>query len=195
VVTLDYFPFAQLWKIEVDVSVYKQHLMRCFILYSYLFAFTTFICLISNQLAAQASLPVSYVTIKPKIAINKIGWCVVEEPATFPGGEAAWIKYLVDSTRYPTKGIHSIERFFSMQFIVSRDGTVKEAMALDSIQDSFTEEALRVIRASPKWNIATHNGRPISWRMVQGFYFKWEPPQAVTAMLCDSTASKKLPIM
>jgi hypothetical protein len=175
-----------LWKIGQYVSVYKQYTMPLSVLPVRTFFFIFLFSFNCHLVLAQSGTVVSYVTIKPKEPVNRTGGCsVVMEAATFPGGEAAWVQYLIDSTRYPTNNVRWAERILSVRFIVSRRGACEEVQVLDSLQDGFAKEAIRVIRASPRWNVAKRNGRPTSWPMVQGFHFVPDPP-IILHPTCDS---------
>ena len=151
------------------------------------FCFITIICITSICVKGQTDVPVSYITIKPKLPFDKSSWCRIVEQPVFPGGIVAWTQYLSDSTNYPENYGNKRDGVIRMTFIVSKGGYITEVTSLDSVENCFTEEAIRVLKASPKWKPATQNGRAVSYRMVQGFYFIWDPPTKLKMPSCDST--------
>ena len=144
-------------------------------------------CCFPNHTRAQNLEIINYITITPSLPLDKSSWCVVEEAATFPGGVAGWTKYIADSTRYPEKFLKSYgEAIVRIQFIISKEGLATEVKSLDTTINSFTEEATRVIKNSPRWLPAKQNGRNISFRMVQGFNFLWKPPTLPIIAACGA---------
>jgi len=78
----------------------------------------------------------------------------VELDAKFPGGMAAWIRFLQKNMRYPDdaasneKGGQVI-----VQFVVDKDGNVSDVQAISGPEGyGLREEAIRVIRKSGKWS-------------------------------------------
>lgn len=87
---------------------------------------------------------------------------VVEDPPSFPGGEAARIKFLSENIRYPQMARESgIQGTVYVTFVVERDGSVTDVRVLRGIGGGCDEEAVRVIKAMPKWNPGKQRGRPV----------------------------------
>jgi len=72
---------------------------------------------------------------------------IVEENASFPGGQKAYAKYLRKNLKYPNQARRmGIEGKVYVQFIIRKDGTIIEVIALKGIGGGCDEEAVRVIR-------------------------------------------------
>ncbi|TFF36160.1 energy transducer TonB [Mucilaginibacter psychrotolerans] len=80
----------------------------------------------------------------------------------FEGGYAAFSRYIRDHIIYPNDArAHDIEGIVILQFVLEKDGSVTEIKVLRSVSKSLDEEAVRVIRESPKWIPGTRFGRPV----------------------------------
>lgn len=85
----------------------------------------------------------------------------VEIEASFPGGVNEWRKYLeknLDPTVPKQKakdGAYSV----IVQFIVDKEGNISDVKTLTKHGYGMEEEAMRVIKMSPKWNPAVQGGR------------------------------------
>ncbi len=104
----------------------------------------------------------------------------VERVAEFPGGIAAWKKYLEKNLNLESivgsgvpAGIHTVR----VQFMVDKEGNISGVRALNDPGFGMAEEAMSVIKKSPKWKAATQNGKPVSFQMVQGITFQIDPAQ------------------
>jgi periplasmic protein TonB len=87
---------------------------------------------------------------------------VVEDPPTFPGGDEARIRFLSENIRYPQMARESgIQGTVFVTFVVETDGSVTDVRVLRGIGGGCDEEAIRVIRAMPKWNPGRQRGRPV----------------------------------
>lgn len=92
---------------------------------------------------------------------------VVEVTAEPKGGRAAFYKYVAESIQYPVQarrmGIHG--RVF-VEFIVNKDGTLTDVVAVKGIGAGCDEEAVRIVKNSPPWNPGRQRGHPVKQRMV-----------------------------
>lgn len=59
-----------------------------------------------------------------------------------------------------------------MQFVVDTDGTVTNVKVLRSADPWLDEQALRIIRAMPRWVPGRHKGRPVPVRYVIPIIFR-----------------------
>ena len=89
----------------------------------------------------------------------------VEIEAEFPGGGGEWTNYLRKNlnARVPVKkkapaGTYQV----IVRFIVSKDGSISDAMAETSHGYGMEEEVLRIIKKCPKWIPASQDGRPVN---------------------------------
>lgn len=86
--------------------------------------------------------------------------CFIEIMPMFPGGDSALRAYLRDSVAYPAKAKEEgIMGRVVVGFTVEADGTITEVRVLRSIDPLLDEEALRVVRAMPKWIPGQRNGK------------------------------------
>jgi periplasmic protein TonB len=77
---------------------------------------------------------------------------VVEEQPQYPGGEQAQIKFLKENIKYPQKARElGIQGKVYVTFVVEIDGTISDPRILRGIGGGCDEEAMRVIKAMPKW--------------------------------------------
>jgi protein TonB len=87
---------------------------------------------------------------------------VVEESPSFPGGDEARIKFLQGNITYPTMARESgIQGTVYVTFVVEKGGNVSDVKILRGIGGGCDEEAIRVIRAMPKWNPGKQRGKSV----------------------------------
>jgi protein TonB len=100
----------------------------------------------------------------------------VEIESMYPGGAAAWLRYLNKNFRYPQDAINNeIQGTVVVQFIVDKEGNVSEVEAVSGPETGgLREEAIRVIRQSGKWIPAIQNGRQVKSYKKQPVVFKLE---------------------
>lgn len=98
---------------------------------------------------------------------------IVEDQPEFPGGMAAFYKYVGDQMDYPSQARRmGIEGRVYVQFVVDKDGTVTEVKAVKGIGAGCDEEAERVLRQAPKFKPGKQRGRAVKVRMVLPIIFK-----------------------
>jgi protein TonB len=88
----------------------------------------------------------------------------VEVEAEFPGGTAAWSKYLqrtLNSSAPGDNGAPAGSYPVIVQFIVDKEGNISDVKALTSHGYGMEDEAIRVIKRGPKWKPAIQNGRQV----------------------------------
>jgi TonB family protein len=87
---------------------------------------------------------------------------VVEVVPSFPGGLVEFGKFLGQNLKYPIEAKkNKTQGRVYVNFIVEVDGTLSEPKVLRGIGGGCDEEALRVIKLSPKWNPGIQNGKKI----------------------------------
>lgn len=96
-----------------------------------------------------------------------------EMEASFNGGESAWNKYFNKTIEFPDRA-RSLNKEGSLiiEFVVNKDGAVEDAFIIQSLEYSIDEEALRIIRNSPKWKPARQGGQYVKATRRQVFTFK-----------------------
>ncbi len=83
----------------------------------------------------------------------------VEQPAEFPGGMAALMKWLSNNIRYPEANQQNdIKYRVVVKFVVEKDGSIGAATIVKGVDKDLDREALRVVKKMPKWQPGKNNG-------------------------------------
>ena len=92
---------------------------------------------------------------------------VVEELASFPGGDEALTKYLRENLAYPRAAIDAQAqgRVF-VEFVVEKDGRISNVKIKRSVMPALDEEAIRVVKAMPKWNAGKQLNKAVRSRFT-----------------------------
>lgn len=86
----------------------------------------------------------------------------VEQPAEFPGGLPALMKWLCENIRYPEAAVENkISGRVVVRFIVEKDGSISSTTVVRGVDKDLDREALRVIGKMPKWIPGKNNGSPV----------------------------------
>ncbi len=87
---------------------------------------------------------------------------VVESMPSFPGGDKARIRFLNENIEYPKMARESgIQGRVYVTFVVERNGLVTDVKILRGIGGGCDEEAIRVVKAMPKWIPGKQRGKPV----------------------------------
>lgn len=87
---------------------------------------------------------------------------VVEHMPEYPGGQPAMTQYLSQNIRYPEYARkNNIQGKVVVKFVIDRDGSVFMAEIIRPIGGGCDEEALRVVKAMPRWKPGLQLGKPI----------------------------------
>ena len=101
-------------------------------------------------------------------------YVVVEQMPAFPGGDAALMKYLSENIKYPEAAEKAGEQGrVVVNFIVEKDGAISNVNVVRSVTPTLDAEAVRVIKAMPKWVPGKQDGQfvrvkynvPVSFRL------------------------------
>ncbi len=85
----------------------------------------------------------------------------------FPGGDSALNAYMANNLLYPEAAAKDgIQGRVLIQFLVSKDGQVTDAVVLRGVHDLLDAEALRLVGQMPKWIPGTFEGDPIPMNLV-----------------------------
>jgi protein TonB len=86
-----------------------------------------------------------------------------EREAEFPGGVNAWIKYMIKSLEKNEAASKSAKGGkVVLDFIVGANGIVKDVHLIKSVEFVLDEDAVDIIKKSPKWNAAWQNGHAVN---------------------------------
>ncbi len=100
-------------------------------------------------------------------------FAVVEKMPQFPGGDSQLMSFISSNLRYPVQAQRSgIQGRVLVQFVVDKDGKVKNAKVLRSINFDMDEEALRVVGLMPKWIPGEQKGEKVAVSYVIPINFK-----------------------
>lgn len=90
---------------------------------------------------------------------------VVEENASFPGGNQACYTWLAKRMRYPRKAQEQgIQGRVIVQFVIDKDGSLRDILVVRSPDPSLSQEAIRLVSGMPKWTPARQGGKPVRSR-------------------------------
>ena len=85
-----------------------------------------------------------------------------EQKPEFVGGEAAMYKWLSDHINYPAAAAEDgVQGRVVVEFEVSKTGTIEKVRVIRGRHPALDKEALRVVKAMPKWNPGRNNGQPV----------------------------------
>ncbi|MCQ2131882.1 MAG: energy transducer TonB [Bacteroidaceae bacterium] len=87
---------------------------------------------------------------------------VVEQMPQFPGGDAALMQYLSKNIKYPASAQeNNIQGRAIIEFVVNKDGSIVDPKVVKSLDKACDQEAMRVIKAMPKWKPGMQRGKPV----------------------------------
>lgn len=87
---------------------------------------------------------------------------VVEEMPEFPGGMGELMKFLGNNIKYPAVAQENgIQGRVIIQFVVEKDGSVANPVVAKGVDPALDKEALRVVKAMPKWKPGKQRGKAV----------------------------------
>ena len=101
------------------------------------------------------------------VATGPVGrvYDVVEENASFPGGDAECMKWLQQNIKYPSIcQEQGVQGRVIVAFVVNRDGSIVDVKVVRSPDDHLSEEAVRVVKLMPKWKPARQGNKTVRSR-------------------------------
>ena len=99
---------------------------------------------------------------------------VVEVQPEFPGGMKEMMKFIQYNLKYPesAKAAGAEGKAF-VQFVVKADGSISDVQIMHSTgNESLDAEALRVVKAMPKWRPAMNKGKAVNVKFVLPIIYK-----------------------
>ena len=98
---------------------------------------------------------------------------VVEEQPSFPGGLPALFKYLAAEVKYPVIAQENgIQGRVVTSFVVDKEGNIKQVKVERGVDPALDAEALRVVKAMPKWIPGKQKGEVVAVRYILPVQFK-----------------------
>lgn len=111
--------------------------------------------------------------IKIKKVDNDSIYQIVEVMPEFPGGTEKMMDYLSKNIKYPEeakeKGISG--RVF-LSFVIEKNGSVSDVKVARGIGKVCDDEAVRVVKAMPKWKPGLMKGKPVRVNYMLPIFFK-----------------------
>ena len=87
---------------------------------------------------------------------------VVEQQPEFQGGASEMYKYLSKNIKYPSAASRAnVSGRVFMSFVVNVDGSITDVSVLKGLGFGCDEEAIRVVKAMPKWKPGKQSGRAV----------------------------------
>ena len=87
---------------------------------------------------------------------------MVEQMPQFAGGESAMMQYIGTNLKYPESAAkENIEGRVVLRFVVTKTGDIKDVSVIRSLDSRCDEEAMRVVRAMPKWTPGKQGGKDV----------------------------------
>ena len=112
-------------------------------------------------------------TAQNKKAANDKVFEKAEIMPEFPGGEQAMMDFVAKNVTYPKEAMEKeISGRVFVSFIVEKDGSVNEVNVKKGIGGGCDEEALRVVKAMPKWKPGKQDGKPVRVHFLLPITFK-----------------------
>ena len=111
-------------------------------------------------------------SIQPVKADEKVLDGVVEESPHFPGGKTALEAYLKENVKMPDE--ECVTGRVIVTFNIGKDGTISDAKVTKSLSPACDKEALRVVKAMPKWHPGKQLGKAVVTRFSLPVTFKAE---------------------
>ena len=98
--------------------------------------------------------------------INKGGgdevFLIVDKMPEFPGGELEFRRFIANAIKYPVEAqMNGIMGKVFVSCVVDKDGSLSDIQVVKSVNPLLDNEAVRVVRTSPKWKPGLSNGKPV----------------------------------
>lgn len=109
---------------------------------------------------------VTVISVKAEVVTEEvIELSFVDVWPSFPGGDTARLKYMMENVNYPEKAKYAgVQGTVWVEFIIGKDGSIEDAVVIRSVGAGLDEEALRVVNEMPKWSPGKQRGLPVKVR-------------------------------
>lgn len=104
---------------------------------------------------------------------------VVETMPEFPGGIQECMKWLQMNMKYPAiAASNGVQGRVIVQFVVNTDGSIVDSKVIRSVDPHLDKEAIRVVKAMPKWKPGTQRGKPVRVKYSMPIQFRLQGGKA-----------------
>jgi protein TonB len=100
---------------------------------------------------------------------------IVENMPEFPGGQKKLFEYLGKNIKFPPAAkANGISGKVYVNFTVNKDGKISNVKVLRGVHDLLDKEAIRVVKAMPKWKPGKQRGKAVkvSYNLPINFILK-----------------------
>jgi protein TonB len=109
---------------------------------------------------------------EPEPVVEQI-FDVVEENPEFIGGMAKLYEFLGKNIQYPEMAKENgIQGKVFVQFVVWKDGTIKDVKVVKGVHKTLDGEAQRVVKSMPKWTPGKQRGTAVNARFTLPIKFR-----------------------
>lgn len=100
---------------------------------------------------------------------------VVDEMPSFTGGQGALNLFLANNVKYPAVAAENgIQGRVLVSFIVERDGSLSNVKVERSVDPALDKEAVRVVKAMPKWQPGKAKGSTVRVKFTVPIVFSMQ---------------------
>lgn len=98
----------------------------------------------------------------------------VDEMPSFPGGKYEQNVFIAQNLKYPLIDLENgVQGRVLITFIVETDGSITDVKVARSVDPYIDKEAMRIVKAMPKWTPGKQDGKPVrvKYRLPVVFHF------------------------
>jgi protein TonB len=96
-----------------------------------------------------------------------------EQMPQFGTDNAELFKFLQENVKYPEDAAKSkIQGRVVVEFVVDKEGNIKDPTIMRSAYPSLDAEALRVVKSMPRWTPGYQDGQPVNVKYALPIVFK-----------------------
>lgn len=98
---------------------------------------------------------------------------VVDEMPSFPGGQNCLMTFIAQNMVYPVKAQENgVQGRVIISFVVETDGSIIDVKVARSVDPYLDREAMRVVKAMPKWTPGKKDGKPVRVKYTVPMVFR-----------------------
>lgn len=127
----------------------------------------------TDSIVVSDSLSTDSIRTKNDSENNHVLAGVVEQMPSFPGGNYALLKYLEENVRYPDNEACVSGRVI-VRFQINENGSIGKVNIAKSLGPKFDAEAIRVVKAMPRWIPGMQMGERVKVSYTLPITFKSE---------------------
>ena len=113
------------------------------------------------------------ITTKDNIKEVVVNWA--SSMPEFSGGTSKMYNFLAEEIKYPIKMKKEDKSArVIVTFVVMHDGTLEDIKVTNNVEPEFADEAIRVVKAMPKWTPGKEKGEFVNVRFTMPIQFSTE---------------------